>query len=310
MNTWPDAGMRPFRSEKNTNWEGAFRVPEMIRWPGRIPAGTVSNGIIQHHDWLPTFLAAAGEPDIVEKLEAGQAAADPELAASEVVKALLADDLTAASRHGMDEVMRVLMNTYAGVTTEQFDAAVARWAERFRHPRFGVPFAGLVYAPMLELLALLRAHEFRVFVVTGGGVDFVRPLGAQLYGVERDDVVGSAVAVEFQRRDGQVVLARTAALAGSPNEGPPKVVSIHNHIGRRPLVAVGNSAGDREMLEFAHTGGRPSLCIVLDHDDPEREYAYGGEALANPDAEPIVTTAERLGWTVVRMRRDWRRVFA
>ena len=246
---------------------------------------------------------------IMERLRE-QAADDPELAASEVVQALLANDLATASRHGLDEVMRVLLNTYAGWTTEEFDAAVAQWADRFRHPRFGVPFAGLVYAPMLELLELLRAHEFRVFIVTGGGVDFVRPLAAQLYGVQRDDVVGSAVKVEFERRDGKVVLARTAALNGSPNEGAPKVVSIHNHIGRRPLVAVGNSAGDREMLEFAHTGERPSLCIVLDHDDDQREYAYGGAALTDPEAEPILATAERAGWTVVSMRREWRRVFA
>jgi phosphoglycolate phosphatase-like HAD superfamily hydrolase len=239
-----------------------------------------------------------------------QAAVDPQLAADEVVTALLAGDLAAASRYGLGDVVRVLMNTYVGVTTEAFDAAVTRWADRFRHPRFGLGFAGLVYAPMVELLELLRAHEFRVFLVTGGGVDFVRPLSAQLYGVERDDVVGSAVMVEFERREGKVVLARTAALAGSPNEGPPKVVSIHNHIGRRPLVAVGNSAGDREMLEFAHTGDQPSLCIVLDHDDAEREYAYGGEALTNPGAEPILSTAECLGWTVVSMRRDWSRVFA
>jgi phosphoserine phosphatase len=246
---------------------------------------------------------------LMERLQQ-QAAVDPQLAANEVVKALLADDIAAASRHGLGDVVQVLMNTYADVTTEEFDAAVMHWAEQFRHPRFGTTFAGVVYAPMLELLDLLRANEFRVFLVTGGGVDFVRPLCAQLYGVERDDVVGSAVKVEFVRRGGKIVLARTAALAGSPNEGPPKVVNVHSHIGRRPLVAVGNSAGDREMLEFAHTGERPSLCIVLDHDDEEREYAYSGEALTNPDAEPIRTTAERFGWTVVSMRRDWRRVFA
>jgi phosphoserine phosphatase len=239
-----------------------------------------------------------------------QAAADPALADRPVVKALLANDLAAAAKEGPAELMGALMDTYSGITTEEFDGVVAHWLEGFRHPRFGVPFAGLVYAPMLELLELLRAHGFRVFVVTGGGVDFVRPVGAQLYGVEPDDVVGSAVEVEFERRDGQVVLARTARLAGSPNEGPPKVVNIHAHIGRRPIVAIGNSAGDTEMLEYAHTGKLPSLCLVIDHDDAEREYAYGGGALTNPDAEPIVTTAERFGWTVVSMRRDWSRVFA
>jgi phosphoglycolate phosphatase-like HAD superfamily hydrolase len=246
---------------------------------------------------------------ILERLKE-QAASDPELAERDVVKALLANDLAAASREGASAVMQVLLQTHAGLTTEEFDAAVAGWLAEFRHPRFGVAFNGLVYAPMLELLELLRSHQFRVFVVTGGGVDFVRPVSAELYGVPPDDVVGSAVEVDFEQRDGRVVLVRQAALAGSPNEGPPKVASIHAHIGQRPILAVGNSAGDREMLEFAHTGKQPSLCLVLDHDDAEREYAYAGEALTNPGAEPILTTAEHFGWTVVSMTRDWSRVFA
>lgn len=209
----------------------------------------------------------------------------------------------------LDKLVQVLLEAHAGMTTEEFDAAVLEWMEGFRHPRFGTPFTGLVYAPMLELLALLREHGFRVFIVTGGGVDFVRPVGAQLYGVEPDDIVGSAIDVEFQRRDGRIVLARTARLLGSPNEGAPKVNAIHAHIGKRPIVAIGNSAGDREMLEYAHTGARPSLCMVVNHDDEAREYAYGSEALTNPDAEQILTTAERFNWPVISMREDWSRVF-
>ncbi|MDA0171650.1 haloacid dehalogenase-like hydrolase [Solirubrobacter taibaiensis] len=210
-----------------------------------------------------------------------------------------------------DEIpsVQALLEAHAGITTDEFDAEVAQWLEAFRHPRFGVPFTGLVYAPMLELLALLREHQFRVFVVTGGGVDFVRPVATQIYGVEPDDVVGSAIQVEFAREDGRVVLNRTAKLAGPPDEGPPKVVNIHGHIGRRPLVAIGNSAGDAEMLEYAHTGSLPSLCLVVNHDDEEREYAYGGAALTNPDAEDILVTAKRFNWTVVSMRDDWSRVF-
>jgi phosphoserine phosphatase len=239
-----------------------------------------------------------------------QAADDPAIAASPVVQALLSNDLAGATQAGPAEAIRVLLNAHSGLTTEQFEAAVAAWLEDFRHPRFGTPFANLVYAPMIELLELLRAHEFRVFIVTGGGVDFVRPVGSQLYGVAPDDIVGSAVEVEFQRRDGKVVLARTTRLAGSPNEGAPKVMNIHAHIGGRPIVAIGNSAGDREMLEFAHTGPLPSLCLVVEHDDEDREYAYSGAALTDPDAEPILATAERFGWTVISMRDDWSRVFA
>jgi phosphoserine phosphatase len=238
-----------------------------------------------------------------------QAEDDPELAAREVVQALLAGDLAAASSAGLGDVLDLLLQTHAGLTTEEFEQAVARWLKGFRHPRFGTPMQNLVYAPMVELLELLREHGFHVFVVTGGGVDFVRPVSDELYGVAPDDVVGSAVQVELGRRDGRVVLVRRPVLLGAPNEGAPKVASIHAHIGRRPIVAVGNSAGDREMLEYAHTARASSLCLVIDHDDPEREYAYDGATLTDPDAEPIRVTAERLGWPVVSMSRDWSRVF-
>ena len=525
MNTWPDGGMTPFRSEKNTNWEGAFRVPEMIRWPGKIAPGVVSNEIVQHHDWLPTFLAAAGEPDIVEKLKAGHTigdttfkvhidgydlvpyltgevdksprkgliyfsddgdvlalrfdnwkvvfmeqrvqgtlqiwaepfvtlrvpklfnlrtdpferadvtsntyydwllesdylilaatfltaqflqtfvefpprqeaasftidqvvaklesrhhlgpmslaswndgaartailefvdrvteeggadyvppaervavldndgtlwcekptyfqalfvlarlgeavAAKPELGEQPVVKALLAGDLAGAQQYGLEAIAGVLLQLDAGRTTEEFTRDAAAWFAAAKHPRFGVPFRELTYAPMLELLELLREREFRVFIVTGGGVEFVRAIGEELYGVTPDDVVGSAVQVSFERRDGRIVLVRQAAMLGSPNEGPPKAVNIQAHIGVRPIFAAGNSAGDTEMLEYAHTGDHPSLCLVVDHDDEEREYAYAGASVTNPDAESIVDTASRLSWTVVSMRDDWSRIFA
>jgi phosphoserine phosphatase len=205
---------------------------------------------------------------------------------------------------------QAVLEVDAGQTTEEFTVAAKAWLDEFEHPRFKVPFRQLTYQPMHELMALLREHEFRVFIVTGGGVEFVRAIGEELYGVRPDDVVGSAVQVSFERRDGTVVLVRQAAILGSPNEGPPKAVNIQTHIGRRPIVAVGNSAGDREMLEYAHTGPLPSLCIVVDHDDDEREYAYSGASVTDPDAEPILTTAEHFGWTVVSMRRDWNRVFA
>ena len=163
---------------------------------------------------------------------------------------------------------------------------------------------------MLELIDLLRGAGFGVFVVTGGGVEFVRAASERLYGVGPDNVVGSAVQVGFERRDGRVVLVRQAKLLGSPNEGEPKAINIQAHIGRRPIFAAGNSAGDREMLEYATTGEHPSLAIVIDHDDAEREYAYAGKALTDPDAEAIADTAARFGWTVVSMRDDWARVFA
>ena len=239
-----------------------------------------------------------------------QAAADPALAERPVVKALLAGDLGAAHAAGGEELIALLLSTHAGITAEEFAAIAAGWLAQARHPRFDRPFADLVYAPMLELLDLLRGNGFRVFVVTGGGVEFVRAASERLYGIGPDDVVGSAVEVAFERRDGRVVLVRQAKLLGSPNEGAPKAIKIQAHVGRRPIFAAGNSAGDREMLEYATTGDHPSLALVVDHDDAEREYAYAGASVTDPGAEPIVDTAGRVGWTVVSMREDWARVFA
>jgi hypothetical protein len=235
--------------------------------------------------------------------------ARPDLADDPVAAALLEGGLAAAEEHGLGAIGQVLLRVHAGLTTEEFAAVTARWFEGARHPRFGVPWSAMTYAPMLELVDLLRAHEFRVFIVTGGGVEFVRAVGHDLYGVRPDDVVGSAVQLRVERRDCRMVLVREAALLGSPNEGEPKPINVQAHIGQRPLVAAGNSAGDREMLEHADGGELPSLCLVVDHDDAEREYAYAGASATDPAAEPILDTAKARGWTVVSMRHDWKRVF-
>ena len=238
------------------------------------------------------------------------AAEDAALAARPVVRALLAGDLSAALRFGPDDVSDVVLRTHAGMSVEAFAEAAASWLGSAVHPRFGVPFTRLVYRPMLDLLDLLRTHDFRVFIVTGGGVDFVRSVSEEVYGVRPDDVVGTAVEVAFERVDGRTRLVRRAALlGGTANEGEPKALAIGAHIGRRPILAAGNSAGDREMLEYATTGDRPGLGIVVEHDDEEREYAYAGASFTDPHAEPILESAAALGWTVVSMRRDWDAVF-
>lgn len=239
-----------------------------------------------------------------------QAAADPALADQPVVRALLAGDLGGAFAMGAETVGPVVLATHAGWTVDEYSAAVAAWLARARHPRFGVAWSDLVYRPMLELLDLLRANAFRVFIVTGGGVEFVRSFAEAAYGVPPDDVVGTSVEVEVERRAGRMVLVRRPALVrGFVNEGEPKPRLIQAHVGVRPIFAVGNSAGDAEMLEFASTGPLPSLAILIDHDDAEREYAYESRSATDPGAEPILETAGRLGWTVVSMRRDWSVVF-
>src|SRR6185295_13807739 len=141
-----------------------------------------------------------------------EAAKQPDIAAA----------LGAAKEQGLAAIGEVLMRVHAGITAEEFGDIAIRWFAEAKHPRFGVPFDALAYVPMLELLDLLRAHQFRVFIVSGGGVEFVRAVSERMYGVTPDDVVGSAVQTRFERRDGRVVLVREPKLLGSPNEGPPK----------------------------------------------------------------------------------------
>jgi phosphoserine phosphatase len=239
----------------------------------------------------------------------GLAVERPRIAEAPAARELLAGDLEGALRVGLDAVAALVLEAHAGLTAEEFAAEAEAWLAVAGHPRFGTRFAGTVYRPMVELIHLLRDRGFRVFVVTGGGVEFVRAVSEEAYGIPPDDVVGSAIRLTLERRDGRTVLVRLPEFLGSPNEGAPKPISIQEHIGRRPCMAVGNSAGDREMLEYAQDGDGPSLCVVVDHDDAEREYSYPGTSLTDPDAEPILVTAARRGWTVVSMARDWGRVF-
>ena len=245
---------------------------------------------------------------LIERVQA-RAAGDPAFGDQPVVRALVAGDLRAAMAGGLEPLAEVILQTHAGLTPDEYAAEVAAWFERAVHPTRGVGFGRLVYQPMVELLDLLRGASFRVFIVTGGGVEFVRAVSADLYGIPPDDVVGSSVELAVERREGRLVLVRQPAFRGPPNEGEPKPVNIQAHIGVRPIFAAGNSAGDREMLEYASTGPLASLALVIDHDDAEREDAYGGASFTDPGAEPILATAGRLGWTVVSMRRDWATVF-
>jgi phosphoglycolate phosphatase-like HAD superfamily hydrolase len=246
---------------------------------------------------------------VVDELRA-RSAQDVEFASRTDVQAILAGGLARLLRtQGLGAVAEVLLQTHAGVSADDFSRRVAAWFADAIHPRFGVHYAELVYAPMLELLDYLRAYEFTNFIVTGGGVEFVRAVSDSLYSISRDDVIGSAVQVAVARDADRVDVVRQPALLGSPNEGEPKIVNIAMHIGRRPVFAAGNSAGDRAMLEYCAAGERPSLCLVVDHDDATREYAYQSGAVTAPDAEPIIETAAREGWMVVSMRHDWALVF-
>lgn len=233
--------------------------------------------------------------------------AEPGLAARPEYAAVLAGDGAAMSELGLAAVALALAELFEGQTPEQYQAAVREFFTRAEHPS-GRPLRSMVYRPMLELLDALGAVGCDVFIVSGGGVEFVRAVSQELYGVPADRVVGTAVRYRYERHEGVPTLRRTAELDGPPNEGPAKVEAVQRHLGRRPLLMAGNSLGDRELLELAQASS-PSLALLIDHDDDEREYAYASEAGTIADAEPITDLGRREGWTVVSMRRDWATVF-
>jgi phosphoserine phosphatase len=227
-------------------------------------------------------------PDLVQQV-------DPKLC-----EAAQRGDFTAFHALDLHLISEILLQTSVGLTPEQFVTQAHRFLARTLHPRYGVPFRDLTYRPMLELLAYLQAKEFRPFIVTGSGVEFVRAASKQLYGLPTERVAGATVDYSFERLDGKILMIRTRTLLGEPGEGAAKVGAIQHRIGQRPILAVGNSRGDLEMLEYTRTGQNPSLCLYLDHDDALREYAYGSPSDSRVDGP----------WLTVSMRRDFRRVFA
>lgn len=237
--------------------------------------------------------------------------ADPTLAQRPEFDAVLSGDMARIGDIGLAKVAGALAALFDGQTPEQFAAAVDDFLGRYRHPTLGAPISGVIYQPMLELLDELRAHDFAVGIVTGGGTEFVRQVSKSIYSVDPGMVVGTLIGYQFDRDDaGHPVARRTTAQTGSANEGGAKVEHIYAQVGRAPLLAVGNSSGDREMLEWAQANPRGGLAVLVNHDDSDREFAYEGTAATFADTEPITAVAERLGWVVVSMRDDWDTLFA
>jgi hypothetical protein len=202
----------------------------------------------------------------------------------------------------------MIMATHAGVSSDEFAKIVTAWLEKARHPKFGRPFTELVYQPMLELLAYLRAHGFKTYIVSGGGIEFVRPWAEAVYGIPPEQVVGSSVRMKYEIRDGTPVLMRLPELNFiDDKEGKP--VGIQQHIGRRPIAPFGNSDGDFQMLEWVSAGTGPRLALLVRHDDAVREFAYDRESHVGRLARGL-DEAEARRWIVVSMKTDWKTVFA
>lgn len=234
---------------------------------------------------------------------------DPSLAERTEFAALIARDEAAIAALGLERIGAALVELTVGLSPEEFAERARRFLIEAPHPTLDRPFGQAVYQPMLELLEVLRAHGFTTFIATGSGTEFVRSVSDELYGVPPEGVVGSLIQYEYLTIDGAPALRRLGTLVGDANEGPAKVLHIQQALGRRPVFAAGNSAGDREMIEWALATPGPSLGLLVDHDDAEREFAYESVAGTFESHENIVEVGRREGWTIVSMRDDWATVF-
>ncbi len=231
----------------------------------------------------------------------------PEWKDKEPFASLLKGDVKAALAGGEHALAQIVMATHAGLTTEEFEKVVSDWIATARHPKTGKLFTEMVYQPMLELLAYLRANGFKTFIVSGGGIEFMRPWAEKVYGIPPEQVVGSSGGLKYELRDGKPVLVKLPEIAHNDDkDGKP--VGIQRHIGRRPVFAAGNSDGDLQMLQWTAAGSRPNFCLYVHHTDAEREWAYDRESHVGK-LDKGLDEAPKRGWTVVRMKDDWKTIF-
>jgi phosphoserine phosphatase len=234
----------------------------------------------------------------------------PGLAEDPMVRAALAGDLaTLLAGDHFEGLLRIVALTHAGMTVEAFQGAVEAWMATARHPRFGRPYDALTYRPMRELLRHLRAHGFKIFIVSGGGADFMRVWVERVYGLPPEQVVGSTARTTFSLGEDGPLLTKTLDML-FVNDHAGKPAGIHQFIGRRPLLCCGNSDGDLEMLQYTTIQNpRPSLGLIVHHTDAEREYAYDARSTSTGRLVKALAQAPEQGWLVVDMKRDWTEVF-
>jgi phosphoglycolate phosphatase-like HAD superfamily hydrolase len=232
----------------------------------------------------------------------------PEWKSAQPFKAILEQDEQALADAGDKGLLRIMAVTHSGMTTDEFKKAVLDWTASARHPRFHRPYTELVYQPMLELLGYLRANGFKIFVVSGGGVEFMRPWMEAVYGIPPEQIVGSSGVVTFQMdANGQPSLLKTAKIE-FVDDGPGKPVGINRFIGRRPIFAFGNSDGDLQMLQWSAAGEGAHFAGIVHHTDAEREYAYDRQSKIGK-LDKALDEATAKGWTLVDMKRDWKTIF-
>lgn len=231
----------------------------------------------------------------------------PQWQTQEPFASLLKGDVQAVVASGEAGVAELIAATHSGMTTDEFSQAVRDWLATARHPQTGKPFTAMTYQPMLELLAYLRANGFKTFIVSGGGIEFMRPWTERVYGIPPEQVVGTTGGLKFEMHRGSPVIRKLPELVlNDDKEGKP--VGIQRHIGRRPVMAFGNSDGDLPMLQWTAAGPGPRFCLYVHHTDAQREWAYDRASRVGK-LDQGLDEARAQGWTVVNMKEDWRTVF-
>ena len=234
----------------------------------------------------------------------------PEWRTTSPFKEVLAGDPKALAASGKQGLLQVLAASHSGITTDDFNTIVGSWLATAKHPRFERPYTELAYQPMLELLDYLRSQNFKTFIVSGGGVEFMRVFAEQVYGIPPEQVIGSSAATKFVSvgTDGKPALIKEAHVEFI-DDGPGKPSGINRFIGRRPLMAFGNSDGDLQMLQWTAGGAGPRFAALIHHTDTDREYAYDRQSAVGK-LDKALDEAQRQQWLIVDMKRDWLRIFS
>ena len=231
----------------------------------------------------------------------------PEWKNKQPFKAVLENDMKELSKHGEHGILEIVMASHAGNTTEEFKAIVKEWLATAKHPRFNRPYTDLVYQPMLELLDYLRDNDFKVYIVSGGGIEFMRPWVEEVYGIPRDQVVGSSIKTEFVNEDGNPIINRLAEIDFiDDKDGKP--LGINKFIGRKPVFASGNSDGDLQMLQWTASGEGKRFMLYVHHTDSIREWAYDRESHIGR-LDKGLDEAKEKGWAVIDMKNDWKVIY-
>ena len=233
----------------------------------------------------------------------------PEWQTNEPFASLLKGDVKAALAGGEPAILRIVMATHAGMTTEEFNQTVKDWLATAKHPIYKRPYTECIYQPMIELMTYLRANGFKTFIVSGGGIEFMRPWTEQVYGIPPEQVVGSSGKLEYELRGGKPVLVKLPEI-NFIDDKAGKPVGIQEYIGRRPLCAFCNSDGDQQMLEWTGAGSGPRLMMLVHHDDAKREFAYGAQSPIGTFSDALMAEAGEKNWTVISMKDDWKTIFA